>query len=167
MEGRRRLLFHKRCLWWIGLIIAAQAFQTTPRAHAPAIALGLMPAISAWGLSLLGRYINVDGKYSTSEIHALISKTFPDLKGILIFSEGPLLSAMFLTSVIVYLIERDFLKAFYWTLPLILCSFFGFIHSSVIGIGAAGQVSFGYVLFALVVLGVHFFNKQQTPKNKV
>jgi len=149
-------------LLWIGLIITAQAFQTTPRAHAPAVALGLMPAISAWGLSLLGRYININGEYSTAEINALISKTIPDLKGIVTFSEGPLLSAMFLTSVTVYLIEKDFLKAFYWTLPLILCTFFGFIHSSEIGISASGQISLGYTLFALVILGVHFFNKQQT-----
>lgn len=154
-------------LLWIGLIITAQAFQTTPGAHAPAVTLGLMPAISAWGLSLLRRYINVDGNYSTAELNALISKAIPDLKGIIPFSEGPLLSAMFLTSVTVYLIEKDFLKAFYWTLPLILCSFFGFIHSSEIGIGAAGQISLGYTFFALVILGVHFVNKGQIPKNTV
>ncbi len=149
-------------LLWIGLVITAQAFQTTPREHAPAVALGLMPAISAWGLSLLGRYINVNGEYSTAELNALISKTIPDLKGIITFSEGPLLSAMFLTSVTVYLIEKDFLKAFYWTLPLIFCSFFGFIHSTGIGIGESGQISFGYTLFALTILAVHFFNNKQT-----
>lgn len=34
---------------WIGLVIAAQAFQSTPREQAPAVALGLFPAIAAWG----------------------------------------------------------------------------------------------------------------------
>ncbi len=147
-------------LLWIGLIITAQAFQTTPAKHAPAVALGLMPAISAWGLSLLGRYINVHGDYSTSEVNALISEAIPEMKGIISFSEGPLLSAMFLTAVTVYLIERDFLKAFYWTFPLILCSFFGLIHSSNTGIGMSGELTLGYALFASVILVVYFFNKR-------
>ncbi len=147
-------------LLWIGLIITAQAFQTTPGEHAPAIAFGLMPAISGWGLSLLKRYINVGGEYSTAELNALISKTIPDLKGIITFSEGPLLSAMFLTSVTVYLIERDFLKAFYWTLPLIFCSFFGIIHASETGFGVAGQISLGYTLFAAVIFGVYLFDRR-------
>ena len=37
---------------WIGIIITAQAFQTTPREHAPAVAIGLFPAIAAWGLTI-------------------------------------------------------------------------------------------------------------------
>ncbi len=38
---------------WIGLVITAQAFQATPRAHAPAVALGLFPAIAAWGATVM------------------------------------------------------------------------------------------------------------------
>ena len=35
---------------WVGVVITAQAFQATPREHAPAVAIGLFPAIAAWGL---------------------------------------------------------------------------------------------------------------------
>ena len=34
---------------YIGLVIAAQAFQATPSAHAPAVALGLLPGLAGWG----------------------------------------------------------------------------------------------------------------------
>lgn len=34
---------------WIGIVITAQAFQTSPTRHAPAAAIGLFPAIAAWG----------------------------------------------------------------------------------------------------------------------
>ena len=34
---------------WIGMVISAQAFQATPREHAPAVVVGLLPAIGAWG----------------------------------------------------------------------------------------------------------------------
>ena len=146
-------------LLWIGLVITAQAFQTTPKAHAPAVAFGLMPAISAWGFSLLKQFINSDGKYSIVEVNSLISKTLPHLKGLITFSEGPLLSAMFYSAIIVYLIEKNLLKAFYWTMPLIVCSFFGFIHSSDIGIGMAGKIPIGYAMFSVVLLLVHLYNK--------
>ncbi|NLX13903.1 MAG: NCS2 family permease [Phycisphaerales bacterium] len=38
---------------WIGIVITAQAFQATPLRHAPAVALGLFPAIAAWGATLV------------------------------------------------------------------------------------------------------------------
>src|SRR5579864_6081209 len=34
---------------WIGMVISAQAFQATPREHAPAVIVGLLPGIAAWG----------------------------------------------------------------------------------------------------------------------
>ncbi len=147
-------------LLWIGIVITAQAFQTTPREHAPAVALGLMPAITAWGVNLLRQFINSSGGKSTAESNRIIAEALPRLKGILTFSEGALLSAMFLSAVAVYLIEKDFLRSFYWTLPLIICSYFGFIHSSEIGVGMAGKISLGYLLFALVLLLVHFTGKK-------
>ena len=38
---------------WIGVVITAQAFQTSPVRHAPAAAIGLFPAIAAWGATLV------------------------------------------------------------------------------------------------------------------
>lgn len=40
-------------LLYIGVTIAAQAFQATPRDHAPAIVVGFFPAMAAWGLLVL------------------------------------------------------------------------------------------------------------------
>src|SRR5215510_13769456 len=40
-------------LLYIGIIIVAQSFQETPKEHAPAVALGIVPALAAWGLLML------------------------------------------------------------------------------------------------------------------
>jgi AGZA family xanthine/uracil permease-like MFS transporter len=40
-------------LLWIGLVITAQAFQETPKAHALAVALGVIPSLAAWALVLV------------------------------------------------------------------------------------------------------------------
>lgn len=147
-------------LLWIGVVITAQAFQTTPGEHAPAVALGLMPAIAAWGLSLLRQFVNAGGGKPVEETNRIIAATLPHLKGILVFAEGPLFSAMFLTGVAVYIIEKNFLRAFYWTLPLIAFSWLGLIHSPAVGWGMAGMVPLGYGLFAGVLLLVWVYERK-------
>jgi len=34
---------------WIGVVITAQAFSATPREHAPAVVIGILPGVAAWG----------------------------------------------------------------------------------------------------------------------
>ena len=92
-------------------------------------------------------------------MNEIISKTLPHLKGILVFSEGALFSAMFLSAVAVYLIDKDFIKAFFWSLPLIVFSYFGFIHSNEIGFGMAGDIPLGYTLFSMVLFLIYLYNK--------
>ena len=36
-------------LLYIGMLIGAQAFQETPKSHAPAVILALVPQVAAWG----------------------------------------------------------------------------------------------------------------------
>ncbi len=146
-------------LLWIGVIITAQAFQVTPKEHAPAVALGLMPAIAGWGVSLLRQYIGESSQAGSAQADVLIAKYLPSLKGIIAFQEGALFTSMFLTAVAVYLIDRDFLKAFYWSLPLIICSYFGFIHSTTVGFGMGGMLPLGYVLFSGMILFIYIYNR--------
>jgi len=40
-------------LLYIGMLIGSQAFQETPKAHAPAIILGLAPHLAAWGVTMI------------------------------------------------------------------------------------------------------------------
>jgi AGZA family xanthine/uracil permease-like MFS transporter len=43
---------------WIGIVITAQAFQASPLRHAPAAAIGLFPAIAAWGAVVVAGALN-------------------------------------------------------------------------------------------------------------
>ena len=47
---------------WIGIVITAQAFQATPREHAPAVAIGLFPAIAGWGASVVSGAFKLGGE---------------------------------------------------------------------------------------------------------
>src|SRR5882672_4260870 len=48
-------------LLYIGMLIGAQAFQTTPTKHAPAIVLALIPNIAAWGKLLVDSALGAAG----------------------------------------------------------------------------------------------------------
>src|SRR5437773_6369533 len=48
-------------LLYIGMLIGAQAFQTTPQSHAPAIVLALVPNIAAWGKVLVDGALGAAG----------------------------------------------------------------------------------------------------------
>lgn len=61
-------------LLWIGIVITGQAFQATPVRHAPAVALGIFPAIAAWGsVVVLGAFTEANrnpADYSMRMVHA-------------------------------------------------------------------------------------------------
>jgi AGZA family xanthine/uracil permease-like MFS transporter len=48
-------------LLYIGALIGAQAFQSTPRAHAPAIVLAMMPHIASWAQGQVDDVLNAAG----------------------------------------------------------------------------------------------------------
>ena len=49
-------------LLYIGIIIVAQSFQETPKEHAPAVALGIVPALAGWGLMMVETGLRAAGK---------------------------------------------------------------------------------------------------------
>lgn len=137
-------------LLWIGVIITAQAYQTTPVKHAPAVALGLMPALSAWGYTQVSKYIFATTPgVSSSDVASMVAKAMPDMQSLSYFGEGSLFTGMILAAIGVFLIEKDFLKAWLWSIPLPLFTYAGFIHSSKVGWGMRPELAAGYGLFSL------------------
>src|SRR5262249_55078342 len=48
-------------LLYIGMLVGAQAFQSTPSRHAPAIVLALTPHLAAWGKTLVDGALTAAG----------------------------------------------------------------------------------------------------------
>ncbi len=124
-------------LVWIAVIIVSQAFTATPREHAPAVVLGLLPALAAWGwllvemtqsgLKTAGELSGETGLPSVVEI--LGAGSLPYVKGLLALKSGFMFSAMFLSAIAVFLIERRFRKAAAWSFVAALFTFAGLMHS--------------------------------------
>ncbi|MFQ5671375.1 MAG: NCS2 family permease [Acidobacteriota bacterium] len=120
---------------WIGVVITAQAFQATPRPHAPAVVVGLVPGVAAWGAVMAKNGLRAAGygtpggmPFSPSLIEAFRpSGTW--VHGAFSLEQGFMLTAMVLSAATVQIIERRFLRAALWTAAAAALSVSGLIHS--------------------------------------
>src|ERR1700723_1193085 len=54
-------------LLYIGMLIGSQAFQETPKRHAPAIILAIVPSIANWGLNMIDNALAAAGISTVSD----------------------------------------------------------------------------------------------------
>jgi AGZA family xanthine/uracil permease-like MFS transporter len=149
---------------WIGIVIAAQAYQATPKAHAPGVVVGLFPAFAAWGLNLLKQgYMGAGTTLAEQEAAGVPIIGF---YGLVALDRGFIFTSMILSAISVFLIEKEFLKASLWSLAAAVLAFFGIIHTylfvvndtlSVVGWAAGGRFAFGYFCFAVIFALFHFW----------
>ena len=62
---------------WIGLVITAQAFETTPRRHAPAVVLGILPGVAAWGALMAKNGLRAAGSPSWTGFSSWFAASMP------------------------------------------------------------------------------------------
>jgi AGZA family xanthine/uracil permease-like MFS transporter len=155
---------------WIGIIIVAQAFTATPQLHAPAVVVGLLPAIAAWGAILTKNALRVAGLGSPDKpFQPDLVKQFQAsnhfIDGAFALVQGFIFSAMILAAITVFIIEQKFDRAAFWSLAAALLSWIGLMHSyrwtqadTVINFGWATGSSWatGYCLLAVLFLYAHW-----------
>jgi AGZA family xanthine/uracil permease-like MFS transporter len=154
---------------WIGIVITAQAFQTTPRAHAAAVAIGLFPAIAAWGLLVLTQTLGAAAAASGDPGVATRALADPDafarnglqVDGLVAIAQGFMITCMVWSAMSAHLIDRGYRRAAAWGIVGAVAAFFGFVHAGSltpagaiydIGFGTGWRWSIGYVLCALFFL---------------
>jgi adenine/guanine/hypoxanthine permease len=175
-------------LLYIGMLIGAQAFQTTPIKHAPAIVLALTPHLAAWAklqidtmlASTMAAAQSVGG-LAADKVDAVKATAIAALPqqgmlyhGLEVMGGGSILAGLILGAIGVFVIERDFAKASAFALAGAVMTYFGFMHGEAVGIGGGfgvtPAVAFAYAvvaagLFALGRLGtsVHYVAHPQVP----
>jgi AGZA family xanthine/uracil permease-like MFS transporter len=132
-------------LLYIGMLIGSQAFQETPRSHAPAVVLALVPQIAAWGKNQIDSALGVAG----TSAHALgIDKLASGgvlYEGLEKLGSGATLAGIILGSVTVFIIERQLERAAFFATAGAVLTFFGFMHGEAIGIGRSPEVTVSYL----------------------
>jgi AGZA family xanthine/uracil permease-like MFS transporter len=163
-------------LLYIGMLMTAQAFQTTPSKHAPAVALAFTPHLAAWAKlqidTMLGSTMAAAGTVGgmaadkADAVKAAAIAALPQqgviYHGLEVMGGGSILAGLILGAIGVFIIERDFEKASAFALVGAVLTYFGFMHGEAVGIGGGfgvtPSVAFAYAvmaagLFALSKLG--------------
>jgi len=120
---------------WIGIVISAQAFQAVPAAHAPAVVIGLLPGIAAWGAGLAKAGLRAAGvgapggpPFSPALEPAFLASDLW-LRGAFALEQGFIFTSMILAASVVEVIERRFARAGGWMLLGAAGSAAGLVHS--------------------------------------
>ena len=152
-------------LLYIGMLICAQAFQTTPRQHAPAIALALTPHLAAWATVLLGGALGAAGmNFGAQHAPEFVGKMAQNgvlFHGLELMGGGSILAGLVLGAIAVFVIERKFMNAAAFSLAGAVLTYFGFMHGEAIGIGGGYGVTPAVALaYAIVAAFLFALSKQ-------
>ncbi|WP_299490870.1 NCS2 family permease [Acaryochloris sp. IP29b_bin.137] len=160
---------------WIGIVIVAQSFTATPKAHAPAVVVGLMPGIAAWGALVAKNSMRAVGVGTPEQpfqpdvlvANFKLSDTF--IEGAFALEQGVILLAMILAAITVYIIEQRFGLAALWALGAAILAWVGLIHSFAwtptdtvvnLGWGTGTDWAVSYTLLAVLFLFAAWLHKR-------
>lgn len=98
-----------------------------------------MPVIADWargtiisGVSTAYSSFTLPGVDFSTNVSAKITEF--SYRGLSNFAGGSLLQCIFITAILMYMIDRKFLRAIIWSVLAALLSFFGLIHASNVGV---------------------------------
>ena len=150
---------------WIGIVISAQAFQVVPRAHAPAVVMGLLPGIASWGVLMAKSGLRAAGvgapggpPLTEGVVDAFLGSDVW-MRGGFALDQGFIFTAMILSAGTVMIIERRFRAAAGWFAVGAALSAAGLMHAwrltpqdAVMDLRPAWPFVAGYAFVAAVLL---------------
>jgi AGZA family xanthine/uracil permease-like MFS transporter len=164
-------------LLYIGMLIGAQAFQTTPIKHAPAVVVALTPHLAAWAKlqvdTMLGATVTaaqtVGGLAGdkVGDVKAAALASLPQqgvlYHGLEVMGGGSIIAGLILGAIAVFIIERDFIKASAFSFAGAVLTYFGFMHGEAVGVGGGLGVTPGVALaYAVIAAGFLMVGKYGT-----
>jgi AGZA family xanthine/uracil permease-like MFS transporter len=141
-------------LLYIGMLIGAQAFQTTPTSHAPAIILALTPHLAAWCKTLMDGALGAAGTSAAAVGFDKLIGQGVLYQGLQVMGGGSILTGLVLGAIASLVIDRKFLAASAFALSGAVLTFFGFMHGEAIGLGVTPTVAVAYLIVAAFIYGL-------------
>src|SRR6187549_82786 len=153
-------------LLYIGMLIGAQAFQETPKSHAPAIVLALTPHLAAWGKLQIDNALTAAGTSASAVGMEKLGQVGVLYEGLALMGGGAILGGLVLGAIAVFVIERKLFKASLTALVGAALTFFGFMHGETIGFGVTPVVALAYAGVAAFLFGCAKFATVSEPASE-
>ena len=145
-------------LLYIGMLIGSQAFQETPKSHAPAIVLALTPHLAAWGKLQIDNALGAAGTNASAVGMDKLGQNGVLYHGLSVLGGGSILGGLILGAIAVFVIEHQFMRAAAFAAAGAALTFFGFMHGEAIGIGQTPLVAISYLAVAGFLAGCAKFS---------
>lgn len=145
-------------LLYIGMLIGAQAFQETPKSHAPAIILALTPHLAAWGKLQIDNSLAAAGTNAAAVGLDKLGQVGVLYEGLSVLGGGAILGGLVLGAIGAFVVDRQFVKASFFALAGAALTFLGFMHGEAIGFGQTPWVAASYLGVAMVLYGCARFS---------
>jgi AGZA family xanthine/uracil permease-like MFS transporter len=154
-------------LLYIGMLIGSQAFQETPKSHAPAIVLSLMPHLAAWGKLQIDNALAAAGTNAAAVGFDKLGQKGVLYHGLAVLGDGAILGGLMLGAIAAFVIDRKFRSASAFALGAAAMTFFGFMHGESIGIGQSPVVAIAYLGVSGILLGCAKYAPAPLPEVEV
>jgi len=141
-------------LLYIGMLIGAQAFQTSPQSYAPAIVLALTPHIAAWAKTLMDGALAAGGTSAAAIGLDKLAGNGVLYHGLEVLGGGAILTGLVLAATAIFVIERKFVQAAAFAFAGAVLTFFGFMHGEHIGVAVTPSVALAYAVVAAFLLAI-------------
>ncbi len=135
-------------LLYIGMLIGAQAYQTTPSRHAPAVVLALTPHLAAWCKTLMDGALGAAGTSAAAIGMEKLGAVGVLYRGLEVLGGGSILTGLVLGAIGAFVIERKFTEASAFAAAGAVLTFFGFMHGESIGLAVTPTVAVAYAIVA-------------------
>jgi AGZA family xanthine/uracil permease-like MFS transporter len=128
--------------------MVSQAFISSPKSHAPAVSLAMIP--------FLANYIMTRFNNAAPEAVANISP------GVVSLGQGAMFTAIIWGAITAYIIDRNFFKASIFSLVGAFLAFIGISHAPRLAFNAAPDYTIGYIIMAALLIFFHYTAKDDT-----
>ncbi len=156
-------------LVYIGMLITSQAFIASPKRHAPAVALAIVPWIADYLKTQLDNTLGAAGTSAAELGLDALGGSGIVYGGIALLGAGAILVGMILAAITSFVIDRNWKGAIGYSLFGALCAWVGFIHSTQLrwlpdvnvsgGFNNAWGPTIGYLSIALLFYLMMNFTK--------
>src|SRR4051794_35137787 len=152
-------------LLYIGMLIGSQAFQETPRRHAPAVVIALFPSLAAWGKLQIDNSLGaISGIHLvTPEMIAKMQKVGIMYHSLSILGGGSILAGVILGAATTFIIDRNFAKAAGFSAAGGALTFLGLMHGEEVGAFQNPTVVVAYFAVATVLYACSRFAVASAP----
>jgi adenine/guanine/hypoxanthine permease len=129
-------------LVYIGMLITSQAFNASPRRHAPAVAIAIIPWIADYVTTQVNNALGAAGTNAATLGVDTLAGAGVSYGGMTVLGAGSILVGMILGAIVAFVIDRNWKGAIGYTLFGAACAWVGFIHSAQLRFFPSGPFNF-------------------------